>query len=78
MIYKGLNIENPSKYILKDAKPTMAADDFGFFSEKIPTVYYIVGTGDKAPNHSSKFYVNEDYIKLCTRTMVLAAIDYLN
>lgn len=77
-IYKGLNIENPIEYILRDAQPIMASEDFGFFSEKIPTLYYMIGTGDTAPGHSSRFLVDEDYIKLCTRTMVIASVVYLN
>lgn len=77
-IYKGFGIKDPKKLIVKDAKAIMAAEDFGFFSQKIPTLYYMVGTGDRAPGHSSKFFVDEDYIKLCTRTMVLASLFYLN
>ena len=55
----------------------MAAEDFGFFSQKIPSLYYMVGTGDIAPGHSSKFFVDEKWIKFCTRTMVIATLSYL-
>ena len=55
----------------------LGAEDFGFFAQKVPSCFYVVGTGDFAPSHNSKFFVNEDYIKLCTRTMVLAALNYL-
>ncbi len=76
-IYKGLNVENPKEYILKDAKPIMASEDFGFFSEVIPSLYYMVGRGDNGPGHSSKFFVDEKWIKICTRTMTIASIKYL-
>lgn len=77
-IYKNLNLLNPKENILREAEPIMAADDFGFFSEQVPTLYYMIGTGDRAPGHSSKFHVDEEWIKLCTRTMVIATINYLN
>ena len=56
----------------------MNAEDFGFIASKVPSTYYMVGTGNYGPNHSPKFFVDEKYIKLCTRTMVLAALEYLN
>lgn len=77
-LYKSFNIENPKSYIIGDAKPILASEDFGFFSQEVPSVYYMVGTGDNAPGHSSKFLVDEEWIKLCTRTMTLASVNYLN
>ena len=50
---------------------------FAFIAKRVPSVYYMVGTGDHAPGHSSKFLVDEKYIKLCTRTMVLGALELL-
>jgi amidohydrolase len=69
--------EDLEKYIIGDSKPLMNAEDFGFISSQVPSTYYMVGTGDYAPNHSSKFFVDEKYIKLCTRTMTLAALEFL-
>lgn len=60
-----------------DRKTVLGAEDFGFFAQKVPSCYYMVGTGQYAPAHNSNFFVNENYIKLCTRTMVLAALEYL-
>lgn len=74
-IYKE---NNPKEYIFRNAQAIMAAEDFGFFSEKTPTLYYMVGTGNYAPSHSSKFYVDENWIKFCTRTMALAALEILD
>ena len=58
-------------------RPLLTADDFGYISQEIPSVYYMVGTGDYAAGHSPNFYVDEKYIKLCTRTMALAAWELL-
>lgn len=74
-IYKKNNLK---EYIISNTKPLMNAEDFGFIASKIPSTYYMVGTGNYGPNHSPDFFVNEKYIKLCTRTMVLAALEYLN
>lgn len=73
-IYKENDI---NKYIINH-KPLLTADDFGYISNIVPSTYYMVGTGDFAPGHSPKFFVDERYIKLCTRTMALAAMKYLN
>ena len=66
------------RYIISDGKPMLGAEDFGFYAQKVPACFYRVGVGNYAPAHSSKFFVDEKYIKLCTRTMALAAIKYLN
>lgn len=66
------------KYILKDASPIMAAEDFGFYSKRVPSTYYMVGTGDYGSGHSSTFYVDEKWIKFCTRTMIMGALKILN
>jgi amidohydrolase len=73
-IYKESDI---NKYIINH-KSLLTADDFGYISKIVPSTYYMVGTGDFAPGHSPKFFVDEKYIKLCTRTMTLAALEYLN
>ncbi len=73
-IYKDQHLKS---YVIADSKPLMNAEDFGFISSKVPSTYYMIGTGDYAPGHSPDFYVDEKYIKLCTRTMALAALEYL-
>lgn len=72
-IYK----EDLNEYIIRDSKALMNAEDFGFIASQVPSTYYMVGTGDYGPQHSPDFYVDEKYIKLCTRTMVLAALEIL-
>ncbi|OHW62039.1 putative hydrolase YxeP [Andreesenia angusta] len=63
---------------VSEHKPLMTADDFGYISRIVPSVYYMVGTGDYAPQHSSKFFVDEKCIKLCTRTMAAGALRLLD
>ena len=58
--------------------PMLAAEDFGFYSQKVPSCLVWVGVGEGAPKHNSHFSVNEDCIKFCTRVMVLTALEYLN
>lgn len=60
--------------VVQDAKPVMAAEDFGFISEQVESLYYKVGTGKYGPGHSPTFEVDESWIKFCTRTMVLACL----
>ncbi|MCR3956827.1 MAG: amidohydrolase [Gudongella sp.] len=60
--------------VVLDAKPVMAAEDFGFISERVESLYYKVGTGEYGPGHSPTFDVDERWIKFCTRTMILACL----
>lgn len=76
-INDNFNKDNLNEYII-DHKPLLTADDFGFLSQLLPSLYFIIGSGDFAPQHSSKFFVNESYIKLCMRTMTLAALALLD
>lgn len=55
----------------------MAAEDFGFYSLKVPSVYLRIGTGDIAPPHNQHFDVDEDYIKYMTRIMSILAISII-
>ena len=66
-----------SDLINKERKTMLGAEDFGFFAQNVPVCFYMVGTGDYAPAHNPDFFVNEDYIKLCSRTMLLGALSYL-
>lgn len=70
--------ENDVGRYVSEHKPLMTADDFGYLSQIIPSVYYMVGTGDYAPQHSSKFFADEKCIKLCTRTMAAGALRLLD
>jgi amidohydrolase len=61
-----------------------AAEDFSYFEEHIPGLYYILGatphftTLENAPsNHSPRFDIDESVLALGVRAQVLAALRYL-
>ncbi len=67
------------------ANPTLGAEDFAFYQEKIPGLFYFVGTrprgvsAEEAPsNHSPKFYIEESGLELGLRSMLHLTLDYLN
>lgn len=76
LIYEGFDTV-PETYLHTGDKFSMGAEDFGFFSEKAPSCFIRVATGDFAPAHNELFQVDESYIKLMTRIMCLAAVNYL-
>ena len=43
-------------------KPSMASDDFSFFTEKIPGVYFFLGAGNTPPLHSNNFDFDESVL----------------
>lgn len=64
--------------------PTTVAEDFSYFQQAIPGVFYhLGGTADgvdpatTAPNHSPGFDVNESILPLGVRTHVLSALRFL-
>lgn len=66
------------------APPTTIAEDFSFYQQKIPGVFYHLGAtpdgvalAEAAPNHSPSFDVNEKVLPLGVKTHVLSAIRYL-
>lgn len=74
---KSLDENNVDDYIISHS-PLLSADDFGYISAKFPATYYMVGTGNYGPGHSPDYFVDEKYIKLCTRTMTLGVLDLLS
>ena len=77
MIYDGLKDGKPEEFLITGDHPLLGAEDFGFYAQKVPSCLVWIGTGGDSPKHSSKFCVDEDYIKLCTRTMATVALEYL-
>jgi amidohydrolase len=62
----------------------MGAEDFSYYQRKIPGLYFFLGINkpgvppeDAAPNHSPKFYVNEDALVTGVKALSALAIDYL-
>jgi len=63
----------------------LGAEDFSFFQQKIPGLFFWVGTRppgqtpEEAPsNHSPLFYVDEAGLGLGVRALTQVAVDYLN
>jgi amidohydrolase len=59
-----------------------AADDFGFYSEKRPAVYFRLGVRNEAkgaayPLHHPKFQIDEDALPIGVSTLVMAARGFL-
>ncbi|MGZ8830590.1 MAG: amidohydrolase, partial [Thermoanaerobaculia bacterium] len=66
------------------ANAVLGAEDFSFFQEKVPGVFFWVGTRPKdksehevASNHSPRFFVDETGLLLGVRSMANVALDYL-
>ena len=64
--------------------PTTVAEDFSYFQQAVPGVFYHLGgspdgvdPATSAPNHSPQFAVNESVLPLGVRTHVLTALRFL-
>ena len=63
---------------------TLGAEDFSFFQQKVPGLFFWLGTRPKnqsaeqaAPNHSPLFFVDESGLELGVRALARVAVDYL-
>jgi amidohydrolase len=68
-----------------ESKPWMASEDFAYFANEVPSVYFWVGSTPvgqdaiKAPaNHSPKFFMDEGALTIGMESMLQATLDYLN
>ena len=66
-----------------EARPITGSEDFSYFQEKIPGLYVGLGINRAGvgrwlapPNHSPKFFVNEDALIVGVRALVGFAVDY--
>lgn len=64
--------------------PTLGAEDFSFYQQKVPGLFFWLGTrpknqtAEEAPsNHSPLFYVDESGLELGVRALAHVAVDYL-
>jgi metal-dependent amidase/aminoacylase/carboxypeptidase family protein len=62
----------------------LGAEDFSFFQQNVPGVFYWLGTRpasqtpEEAPsNHSPLFFLDESGLTLGVRSMTMVALDYL-
>ncbi|MCM4159586.1 amidohydrolase [Antarcticibacterium flavum] len=64
-------------------KATTGGEDFSFFQEKIPGLYFFLGgqpldSSDPAPHHTPDFFIDESGLNLGVKVMSQLALDYLN
>ena len=71
-------------YGVAPIKPITAAEDFSFYQQQIPGVFFFLGISppntpisDVPPNHSPMFDVNEDALITGVRAYTKLALDYL-
>ncbi len=64
--------------------PTVVAEDFSAYQEKIPGMFFFLGCtpkgqslDDAAPNHSPRFFVDESTMPTGVRALASLAVDYL-
>lgn len=67
------------------ANAVLGAEDFSFFQEKVPGLFYWLGTrpknqtAEEAPsNHSPLFYVDESGLALGVRSLATVAVEFLS
>lgn len=63
-------------------RPSMGGEDFSFYSQIVPGVYYRLGTWDEekgfvSPLHSSRFNFDESILSIGVATMAASAIEAL-
>ena len=68
---------------VKLAEQVLGGEDFSRFLEEAPGAFYFLGTRNEAkgcvhPNHSSKFKVDEDVLKLGAASLAMLAMEFAN
>lgn len=66
---------------VKYIEPVLGGEDFSRFLQKAPGTYYFLGTNNPAkgcvyPNHSSRFKVDEDVLKLGAASLAMLAFEF--
>lgn len=69
--------------ITKMHRPTMAGEDFSTFQEKVPGVFFMIGTLDREkgldkPLHNPKFNIDEGIIPKASAVLAECALRFLN
>jgi amidohydrolase len=70
-------ISGPVQELIRIDGPRLAAEDFGFYSQKVPSCLYWVGIGSLMSLHSSDFTINEDIAKITLPLMAATALAIL-
>jgi amidohydrolase len=69
---------------VKVGRPTTTAEDFSFFQQAAPGLFFFIGVtpkervGQAAPNHSPKFFADEAVLVPGMRALANLAVDYLS
>ncbi len=68
---------------VKLMKPTTGGEDFSFFQEEVPGLFFYLGgmpedNKEAAPHHTPDFYIDESGMLLGVKTLSQLALDYLN
>jgi amidohydrolase len=70
-------LSGPIREIIKIDGPRLAAEDFGFYSQKAPSCLYWVGIGSLISLHSSEFMIHEGIAKITLPLMSAIALAIL-
>ena len=69
--------------VARDAAALEGAEDFSYFAERVPGLYFWLGIRDPAldpadaiPNHSPRFTVDESALGLGVRALASLVLDY--
>ena len=69
---------------VKVGRPTTTAEDFAFYQQAVPGLFFFIGVtpkdrlGQAAPNHSPKFFADEGVLVPGMRALANLAVDYLS
>lgn len=68
-----------------ETEAVTGAEDFSFFAEKVPSIFFFLGGMAKGkkpeeafPHHTADFYIDESGFKLGVRTFCNLVVDYMN
>jgi amidohydrolase len=66
-----------------DIRPLMVAEDFSAYGARVPSLFLILGTRNRAKgieslNHTEDFDIDEDALPLGVRALATLAFDYLS
>ncbi len=67
----------PADFLETGGHGNLAGEDFGFYSQKAPSCFIWVGTGESEDLHNPQFQADDTAITICTRVMTLLALQYL-
>lgn len=67
-----------NKLVISPEQPSLGGEDFGFFAQQVPSCFFFIGSGDSAPQHHSKFMVDEKVFKIGLNFLASVAVKFLN